>query len=832
MLEESRHFMPHGHCYLWLPGVLWTHVISDLLIGVAYLGISLILYTLVRRIRLPFSPVFIAFGLFIGLCGLTHFMSIWTVWHPDYLLDGMIKAATAAASVATAIGLVYVKPQVEKVVHAAQLSEERRIRLESTHAELEGLYAKVKQLDQMKTAFFANVSHELRTPLALILGPAARMLETPDLGPAQRRRLESISHNSKILLKQVDDLLDVAKLEAGKMEIHYVRIDLASWFRRVAVQFELFAEQRHQHYRISAPDMLTGEVDPELLERVVVNLLANAFKFTPPGGHVDIALQADRDQFVLTVSDSGPGIEADQHEAIFERFRQGDAGATRRHGGTGLGLAIVKEFVELHGGAVTLASAAGQGAVFTVCLPLSAPTAMHVASASHPNEATARAANPVVESTLQQLGAHEQGVSIDSTGTIVAAPRPRPSVLVVEDNLEMRTFVADILGDMYDVVAARDGREGLERALALSPDLIVTDLMMPHMSGDQLIGALRERTEFAATPILMLTAKTDDDLRVQLLKSGAQDYLTKPFLPQELLARADNLIAMKCARDALRQELAGESGNVAALATQLAVKHRQLHTALAIAKVAREQAEHASEVKTTFLGMVSHELRTPLATILMNAQMLAGPQEVAPQSLQKPRIDRLLRAATQMSTLVEGLLEYTRTESGKVNPRYESIDFVALAQEVIDAHADNLPAGVQLALEVPATGVPPLTSDVQLLKVVLGNLVSNALKFTRQGSVTVRLGSLPGWHELEVRDTGIGIAEADMARIFLPFEQLEPLQRKSIPGVGLGLALVKQIVDTLNGKVTITSVPGAGTTLQVRFPDVTDAVAERAVDAA
>jgi signal transduction histidine kinase len=151
------------------------HVVSDALIGTAYLGISLILYLLVRSIRLPFSPVFVAFGLFIGLCGITHFMGIWTVWYPDYFLDGLIKAATAAASVATAIGLLYVRPQVMQTVEAARLSEERQVQLEAAHAELEGLYRKVTELDELKTQFFANVSHELRTPLALIVGPVSTM---------------------------------------------------------------------------------------------------------------------------------------------------------------------------------------------------------------------------------------------------------------------------------------------------------------------------------------------------------------------------------------------------------------------------------------------------------------------------------------------------------------------------------------------------------------------------------------------------------------------------------------------------------------------------------
>ena len=189
LLAKSVSFMPHGHCYLWIPALLWLHVASDIVIGVAYLGISLILYVFVRRIRLPFSPIFIAFGLFIGLCGLTHFMKVWTVWNPDYVAEGVLKAATALASIATAIGLFFVRPQIEAVVHAARLSEERRIRLESSNAELQVLLDRVREADEQKNRFFANVSHELRTPLTLILGPAEQLLAADNLSEPQRQRL-------------------------------------------------------------------------------------------------------------------------------------------------------------------------------------------------------------------------------------------------------------------------------------------------------------------------------------------------------------------------------------------------------------------------------------------------------------------------------------------------------------------------------------------------------------------------------------------------------------------------------------------------------------------
>ena len=819
VLDQSRYFMPHGHCYLWLPGLLWMHVVSDFLIGTAYLAISVLLYLLVRRIRLPFSLVFIAFGLFIGLCGLTHFMKIWTVWNPDYLADGLLKVATAIASVATAVGLFAVRSKVEAMVLAARLSEERRVKLESAHAELQALHSQVSQIDRARTRFFANVSHELRTPLALILGPAEQMLGEPGLTPAQRRQLQGISHQSKSLLKQVNDLLDIAKLEAGKMDIRYVRMDLAPAFRRMASNFELAAEQRSIAFHVQAPDSLVAETDPDLLERVLVNLLSNAFKFTPEHGRIETRLEQEGTELVMSVADTGPGIPDHQQAAIFERFHQVDAQGEASHqpGGTGLGLAIVREYVQLHGGTIGVASVPGQGATFTARLPLRAPAAAHVGPEPLPREP---ALDLALNSALQALAPTDTGDGADATDATFPAHAGRPSVLVVEDNREMRAFVAGTLSASYNVTTAVDGHEGLARALALTPDLIVTDLMMPRLNGEQLVMALRAHSAFNNVPVMLLTARDDDALRVQLLKSGAQDFLSKPFLPQELLARADNLIALKRAGDTLREALHSASGDLQGLASALALKGQQLQTSLDSTEVAREQAQRASQAKGHFLGMISHELRTPLATILLNAQLLTRDRAAPMPGAPDPRIDRLTRAARQMSTLVEGLLEYTRTESARMAAQLEHVDLAALARDVVEALADSVPPQVRLTLEPPPDNLPPLLTDPRLLRVVMNNLVSNALKFTSQGRVTVRLDQQAPWHVFEVTDTGIGIAPEDLARIFQPFEQVEPVQRKSIPGVGLGLALVRQLVENLGGKVELASALDSGSTFRVLLPSV------------
>lgn len=370
VLEKSLYFMPHGHCYLWIPWLLWLHVGSDLLIGTAYVGISLILWALVRRIRLPFSPVFIAFGLFIALCGATHYMAIWNVWNADYVAAGLLKAATAAASVATAIGLFYVRPQIEAVVHSARLSEERRIRLESTNAELEAMVAKVRELDELKSQFFANVSHELRTPLMLILGPAGQMLAGTTLDEADRRRVAGIHANGQVLLKHVNDLLDLAKIDFGEGHLDARDIELAAWFRRIAAHFEPLAQQRGLAYTVDAPDRLDARVDADKLERVLANLLSNAFKFTPDGGTVHARLARVDGELRITVDDSGPGVPEHERDYVFERFARGHlANVPDAPGGTGLGLALVAEHVRLHDGRVWVAESPTGGARFVVELP-------------------------------------------------------------------------------------------------------------------------------------------------------------------------------------------------------------------------------------------------------------------------------------------------------------------------------------------------------------------------------------------------------------------------------------------------------------------------------
>ena len=425
-----------------------------------------------------------------------------------------------------------------RLQNSIRRTDEALATAEAANEKTSQLYQKTLELDTLKSQFFANISHELRTPLTLILAPLERRLLRPissGFSETERHETEIMLRNARLLYRHVTDLLDAAKLEAGRMTLTWTRLDLAYLARTMASHFESLAAEHHIDYSVTAPDVLMAEADGEKLQRVLINLLSNAFKFTPNGGAIALRLSEQNGNALIEVQDNGPGVPVTLREAIFERFRQGEADVQRRYGGTGLGLSIVKDFVELHGGTVMLCEAPGGGALFSVRLPLTAPAGTALGDAVPLDEVIDRQA-------VEELKVRAPTATL---GEAQAAGADAPLVLVVEDNVDMNEFIAATLRPHYRVACAYDGREGRDKALALHPDLILSDVMMPVLSGDEMVHALRRRPDMENVPIVMLTAKADDDLRMRLLKQGVQDYLNKPFSTEELLARIGGLIASR-----------------------------------------------------------------------------------------------------------------------------------------------------------------------------------------------------------------------------------------------------------------------------------------------
>ncbi|NDY56527.1 response regulator [Desulfovibrio sulfodismutans] len=415
---------------------------------------------------------------------------------------------------------------------ALESARQANDKLLAANADITRLYEKTRELDELKTRFFANVSHELRTPLTLILAPVDSLLRDPGLAPAPRANLELVARNARLLHHHVSNLLDVAKLDAGRMAMRYSRVDMAHLVRFSASLFEILARDRRIRFTMSVPESLPAQVDAEKTQRILQNLLSNAFKFTPDGGLIELALEERDGQAVLIVADSGPGVPHDMRQTVFERFRQADDSSRRRHGGTGLGLAIVQEFVTLHGGAILLDDSPDKGARFTVTLPLCAPEgAAIVEEPSFSDEAISR---QIVEE-----------LTPGPANPASPLPDPDPSrelVLIVEDNPDMNAFLVDALNNEFRTASALDGREGLDTALALRPRLIISDVMMPGMDGEEMVRQLRDHPETADVPVIMLTAKADEALQTRLLRDMVQDFLTKPFSVAELMARVHALL--------------------------------------------------------------------------------------------------------------------------------------------------------------------------------------------------------------------------------------------------------------------------------------------------
>jgi signal transduction histidine kinase len=784
-------YAPHGYCILWEPGLLWFHVSNDLLIGASYVAIASSLAYLVYKGRrdMPFHWLLLAFGAFIISCGSTHFVEVWTFWQPVYWFSGYLKLITAIASVATALALPPLIPRVLALLDAARVSNQRKQQLEAANAELALLNARLTELDTVKSRMFANVSHELRTPLTLILGPVEQLLERAH--PAERASLETVQRNAQLLQRHVDDLLDVARLEAGQLGMKRERVDLSQLAGRTADYFCAAAEARQMRLQLALQPGLLVLGDADQLQRVLVNLLGNALKFTPDGGVIRLALHAADKRLLLEVQDSGPGVPPAQRETIFERFSQGDGGATRRHGGTGLGLAIAREIVALHDGTIAVDTGELGGARFTVALP---------ALLDEPPLPVAEAALPVPHPGSLPLAQSEADRPIE----LQAGGNDRPLLLLVEDNAELRDFLVATLGADYRLALARDGEEGLARALELRPDVIVSDLMMPGMSGDELVSRLRQQRDLEQTPIMILTARADADLRLRLLRDGAQEYLLKPFIPAELQARLRNLLATGQARRTLQQALANQEQNLATLSVEVARLYRETQAAL--------------QLRDEFIAVAAHELRTPVTALLGNAQLLLRRAERGDGIGERDQ--RAVRAigalGEQLARLVERLLDSARLEGAQLTMAMEPLDMAELVERTI---ASLGPALGDHRILLRGAGPLPIRGDQSRLGQLFVNLLSNAAKYSPPDTpITVELGRADNRATVTVSDHGIGIPEADLPHLFDRFFRASNAESSHTGGLGLGLYLAREIVQRHGGTIDVASVEGERSSFTVTLP--------------
>jgi PAS domain S-box-containing protein len=825
-----------------------------------------------------------------------------------------------------------VKTQIATAIANARAYEEEKKRAEA-----------LAEVDRVKTAFFSNVSHEFRTPLTLMLGPIEEMLDhgATALSPADRTQLEVVNRNGLRLLRLVNTLLDFSRIEAGRVHARYQPTDLAALTCDLASVFRSAVERAGLELVLDCPPM-NGPVyvDREMWEKVVLNLLSNAFKYTFEG-EIGVSLRDHADTVELAVWDTGTGIPAEEMPRLFERFHRVRNARGRTHEGSGIGLALVQELVRLHGGVIGATSVPGRGTRFSITVPTG--IAHLPADQIVEDEPLARvedAAIPYVEEALRWLpddagagpdtpaiGTHSDQLPAQARLHAAIGEKERVRVLVADDNADMRQYLTRLLAARYEVEAVADGRAALEAARERTPDLVLTDVMMPRLDGFGLLREMRSEESLRDTPLIMVSARAGEESRVEGVQAGADDYLVKPFSARELLARVDAHLKLsrlrREAREAIRYRgeqfetllnaaplgmflldadlrfvevnpvaipvfgeppdglLGREYGEVlerllappdadAVVSTfrktlesgdpfvereravfrvdrgvteyyewrvdrttlpdgryglvcyfQDISEHvearREREHLLEAEQSARQEAERANRLKDDFLATLSHELRTPLNAMLGWSQILQRRKDDAP--IVEQGIAAIGRSALAQTQLIEDLLDTSRIISGKLRldlRRTHVAEVVAAAVESVMPSANAKHLRVTRSLDALAY----VMADPARLQQVVWNLLTNAVKFTPDGGgVDVAVGSRDGRVAITVRDTGVGIPPDFLPVVFDRFRQADASHSRRYGGLGIGLTLVKQLVELHGGAVRAESEgDGSGATFVVTLP--------------
>jgi signal transduction histidine kinase len=696
---------------------------------------------------------------------------------------------------------------VTELVHASEEGAELRGRTQSMEREvvarsqeladavqdLREANAKLGELDAAKTAFFSNVSHEFRTPLTLMLGPLEDGLvdaEEP-LGPRQSVRIALVRDNALRLLKLVNALLDFSRLEAGRLRAHFAPLDISRFTLELAGMFQSAFARADLRFVADCPP-LSGPVwvDRDMWEKIVPNLLSNAFKFTL-SGEVALRLREEPDDVVLEVADTGCGIPAAELPRIFERFHRVTGVSGRTHEGTGIGLALVRELVALHGGQIGVESEVGRGSTFRIRLPkgfdhLPADAVSHT-------PADPRIARDAVAHASEAAGWLARHESTDATQQPPAEPHEadaaaRPRVVVVDDNPDLREYVANLLRPSHTVVTAVDGVDALDAIRAEPPDIILSDVMMPRLDGFGLVRELRADPRTSSVPVILLSARAGEESAVQGLDAGSDDYLVKPFSARELIARVRTHVALARARREWTAELERTNRSLEAVNAEL----------------------------EAFSYSVSHDLRAPLRHVIGFAQLLQEHAHHAVDEQGREYLQTITRSASRMARLIDDLLAFSRLGRGELAKR--RVDLNALVSEAQTQAMEQEGTGRQVDWQIG--DLSPMTADPSLLRQVFVNLFSNALKYSAPRDrtrieVATETGN-DGMVVALVRDNGVGFDMAYADRLFGVFQRLH--RADEFAGTGIGLANVKRIIHRHGGRVWAEGEPDRGATFYFSVP--------------
>lgn len=432
-----------------------------------------------------------------------------------------------------------VADQVATSLTTVHALEEERKRLEA-----------LAEIDRAKTIFFSNISHEFRTPLTLFLGPLEDLLQDPEIKGPKKERVEVAFRNALRMQKLVNLLLDFSRIEAGRMEANFTPVDIVSITEDLASNFRSAIEKAGMQLTVTS-EQITGPVyiDTDMWEKIMLNLLSNAFKYSEAGS-INVSIKKVGLTVEVSVKDTGVGIAENEIDKIFERFHRVQNAKGRTQEGTGIGLAMVKELVKLHEGTISVKSKLGEGSEFIVSLPLGSRSTGARTEPSQSTTKTVAHSSTYVEEALQWIPEFKEksiGVEGDAEGTKKNRLKPY-TIMLADDNADMRKYVQRLFDSDYDVIVAVDGEDAFSKALKHVPDLILSDIMMPKLDGFGLLKKLKTNLSTRNIPVIFLSARAGDEAKVEGLKAGADDYLTKPFSSKELIARVENHLSISAAR--------------------------------------------------------------------------------------------------------------------------------------------------------------------------------------------------------------------------------------------------------------------------------------------
>jgi signal transduction histidine kinase len=683
------------------------------------------------------------------------------------------------------------------------------------------------EIDRAKTAFFSNVSHEFRTPLTLMLGPLEDALTGRD--GAERERLEMVHRNGLRLLRLVNTLLDFSRIEAGRVRATFRPTDLAAYTGELASNFRSACESGGLTLSVDCTG-LPGPVyvDVEMWERVVLNLVSNAFKYTLEGGIGITVRLADDETAELLVSDTGVGIPEVELPRIFDRFHRIAGQRARTTEGSGIGLALVNELVHLHGGTIEVRSRLGVGTTARVTLPLGHA---HLPSEQVSHE-DARdvpqgiaAASFVAEAMRwlpQGVRAPDPGILEPVLGAVETAvsAADRASILLADDNADMRDYVRRLLGVYYDVRVAEDGEAALRDAREHRPDLVLSDVMMPRLDGFGLLAALRGDEQLRELPVIMLSARAGDEARVEGLDAGADDYLVKPFAASELLARVRSNLKLARLRSETAEQLRQINDSLEQRVAEEITERMRTEEAL-------RQAQKMEAIGQ-LTGGVAHDFNNLLTAICGGAETLQRllPDQLGGHADRIRRAVRLIEEGSQRAAvLTQRLLAFGRRQT--LDPRpLDANKLVAGMSELL-----RRTLGEAVAIEtVLAGGLWRTMADPNHLESALLNLAVNGRDAMPDGGkLTIETANsyldeeyalrhqevVPGQYVMiAVSDTGTGMSKDIMERVFEPF-----FTTKSIgQGTGLGLSQVYGFIKQSNGHIKIYSELEQGTVVKLYLP--------------